>query len=126
MKTSYKDCDPEIAEMLKNGEHVRCVSTFTEKKRTIIAYIAGDTCPYVAKDGTKCTAVSRVPTITKVISPVDVMRGLVDRGFVVYSDGTWIDKAGFCFDVEMWQYCGENMPGRFYWLPWMLEEMEDE
>ena len=128
MKTDYTNCNQDIADSLKRGEHIRCYiieDTKAERKRTIIAYLNG--C-YV--DGNlnkiqsnKCS-VRLVATETYIIDAVSMMKGLAKRRYKVDTLGYWSDGVGNSLAPIMWFRCGKTTCAKYTWEDWMLEERE--
>ena len=123
MKTSYKNCHPEIAASLQRGEHIRCVCN--NFPHTIIAYVQGYDYPYI--DDTSCKYDNAVPikTTTYVIDAVSMMKGLVERGYVLDHKGYWSLGMDDGISPSMWIYCGKPVID-YIWEPWMLIDKEVE
>jgi len=125
METSYEGCHPEIAESLKRGEHIECITKTSRVKETIIAYLSRSNKPYVSSAGIFLSYAEPITTETYVIDAVSMMQGLVDRGYTYVSEGQWSTDGGYeHFEPEWWGDCGKvkrcSMPD------WMLIEKETE
>jgi len=128
-ETDYTGCHPEVAESLKRGEHVVCHVVLngdsSSRKVKVIAFSNGE---YVTDNihAYPCTeySIKLVETETRVIKHVPMMQGLIDRGYVAYSEGFCIDKDDLIFYCKQFKYCGKIPTDTFTWEPWMIEEVE--
>ncbi len=132
MKTSYKNCNPEIAVSLQRGDHIEC-QTFNfnkvilESSVTIIAYEEGSKFPYHSYDDHYAIAEPIPKTETRVIGCVAMVEELLDRGFEPDNNGYFSKRD----NSERWtpgllSQCGKK-PNHSYavnWHSWMLEEVE--
>jgi len=128
MKTSYSGCNPEIAESLQRGEHIKCISFDgnTKTEITVCAYDSNVMASYVCTNRQDWDTAEPIKTATYVIDAVAMMKGLVERGYLHIGNGDWaLGKKEVLSPV--WSQCGEILTGnRRGWEPWMLEQKEVE
>lgn len=128
MKTSYEGCNKEIAESLKCGEHIPCsISLGTQKEKVLIISYSLNTklkAPYVGENGERYVNPIPIKTETYVIGAIEMMKGLVERGYAVDRQGWWINENSVNMTPSAWQYCDKPEFLRYDWEDWMLEERE--
>ena len=123
MKTDYTGCNKEIAESLKRGEHIECITKTSRVKETIIAYLSRSNKPYVSSAGIFLSYAEPITTETYVIDAVAMMKGLIERGYTVDKHGWWFTEVSV-LRSNAWSYCGKLPSSALTWEDWMLEERE--
>ena len=133
MKTSYKNCHPEIAASLQLGEHIECIlwdrkDDSRKYEQTVVAYTGGseDHTNYLTMDGDYWDCAIPHKTETYVIDAVSMVKGLVDRGYEPTMAGEWC-KDGVRFLPRLFTYCDKPHDlANADLKDWMLIDKETE